>query len=604
MNPKPTLPFARWLALAGFVLLIFGSKLWFISSAGSDLPTWDQWDGESLRLFQPWLEGRLGAGDLFHAHNEHRIVTAKLYVLGLFVANNGQWSAFVETTANALLHTFCAVILLLLARRWLQGGWLATFGALLVLLFSLPFSWENTLFGFQVPFYLLLLFSLGQIALTLASDRFGWRWWLGQVCALLTVITLASGFLASLAVLAVLGHRVVRERRLTVQQAVTAALALACSAAGLLLKTDVPDHATLKVHGSAQFLAKFAELLTWPTTDLLPWSLLVGVPALLFLVGCLRRKTTSPHDAVLLGLFAWIILQCAATAYARGGGPILSARYFDLLSVNVALGFVFLVRCCDGRPRRLLTAAWMLAMAAGLLFECRRQWQDFIGPGIPRHLQQEANVRAYLLTHDDNHLLNKPWDEIPYPDGQALLDRLASPAIQAAMPPIVRCAVAITTPEDHLPSAVPADLSVPLAPLALSTWRAPAGKLSWRSPIQSPATLPVLRFRIAGDLGTPGHALHLVVKSAAGSIEVIPDSPPADGWIIVTVFRPAGPWWIEAEDADPAGWFAFTEPVEVGRLSWFVEKLLKLHFAVLLAGLVLLSAAAVTWRFAPDENIA
>lgn len=184
MTRHPLRFLSRWLLLAGFALLIFGGKLWFISAAGSDLPTWDQWDSESEITLRPWLEGRLDASLIFLPHNEHRVITAKLYVLGLFAANR-QWSMFVETTANAAVHTLSALLLLLLARRWLTGPWLIPFGGLLVLLFTLPFSYENTLFGFQVPFYLLLLFSLGQIVLTLSHDRFGWRWWGGLLCGVL-----------------------------------------------------------------------------------------------------------------------------------------------------------------------------------------------------------------------------------------------------------------------------------------------------------------------------------------------------------------------------------------------------------------------------------
>jgi hypothetical protein len=188
MRRLSTKRFSSWLVLAGFALLIFGGKLWLISAAGSDLPTWDQWDAESETLFRPWLEGHLSVRDLFHPHNEHRLVTTKLYALGLLMAN-GQWDAFVETTANAAVHTVFAVLLLLLARRWLKGIWLAGFGALLVLLLTLPFSWENTLFGFQIQFYFLELFSLGYIWLAFESDRFGWRWGVGQACAVLAAFT-------------------------------------------------------------------------------------------------------------------------------------------------------------------------------------------------------------------------------------------------------------------------------------------------------------------------------------------------------------------------------------------------------------------------------
>ena len=241
-------PLRRLLLLAGFGLLIFGAKLWFIRVAGSDLPSWDQWDAEGEVTLRPFVEGWLGQKEILHPHNEHRLITTKLYVLGLFAAN-GQWDGLLETTVNAALHTGCALLLLLAVSQGLPRPWPVWVGALLVLLFSLPYSWENTLFGFQVQFYFLLLFSLGHLWLTLESDRFSVRWALGQLCGLLAVASLASGFLSAIAILAVLGHRLVRERRWSAQQWTTASLAVAFSLLGWVMKNDVPGHAELRVHG-------------------------------------------------------------------------------------------------------------------------------------------------------------------------------------------------------------------------------------------------------------------------------------------------------------------------------------------------------------------
>jgi len=137
--------------------------------------------------------------------------------------------------------------------------------------------------------------------------------------------------------------------------------------------------------------------------------------------------------------------------------------------------------------------------------------------------------------------------------------------------------------------------------VAVSTWTpavaAPA--LEWRSARQAASSLPVLRFRIAGDLGRPGHALSLVVKSAAGEIAVEPDAAPGVRWKTVNVVRPPGEWWLEVRDADPDGWFAFSGPFEVGRWSWLAQKLTHLSFAVILAGLALVATGTLFARQSP-----
>lgn len=592
MKTEAIHPVSRWLLLAGFCLLILGAKFWFIDYAGSDLPTWDQWDAEGAGLLQPWLEGRMSAPVIFTPHNEHRLVTTNLYSLGLFTVN-GQWDGFLETTVNTLIHTASALLLLLLARRWFSRTWVVGFAALLALLFTLPFSWENTLFGFQVQFYFLLLFSIGHLWLSLENDCFTLRWSLGQLCGVLAVVSMASGFLSAVAVLAVLGHRVLREHRWTLQQITTASLAIIFSIIGWLMKYEVPGHAPLHAHGPGEFAEAFLQLLAWPGSALFPWSLLLFAPAAVFFIRRLRSRTTSPDDALLLGLLGWILLQCLATAYARGGsGVVLSPRYLDLLAVNVALGLVFLLREFSGRTRSVLVALWLCAVSAGLVQQSCMMWHYYVAPNISRQQRQEGHVRDFLRTGDSSHLLNKPWGDVPYPDGLTLVQRLTPPAIQAVMPPSVRRSVPVS---NGAPTTVPPNVPAAIRPIALSTWSMPPGPtpFHWRSAPQSAATLPVLRFRIAGDLGDPDRHGRLVVKSAAGEVPVMPESAPGAYWKNVSVFRPAGEWWLEATAPDAGFWFALTEPVEVGRWTWIAEKLLKHHLAVLLLGMTFVAAGAL-----------
>ncbi|HVU23535.1 MAG TPA: hypothetical protein VHE13_05365 [Opitutus sp.] len=584
----------RWLLLAGFVLLIFGAKLWLIDYAGTEVPVMDQWDAEGKMTFRPWVDGQLGLAELFHPHNEHRVVVGKLYALGLLAAN-GEWDAQLETVANAVVHTFCALVLLLLARRWLRGGALTVFAALLVLLFSLPFSWENTLGGFQVAFYFLLLFSIGHIVLSLESDGFGARWVVGQLCGLLAIGSLASGFFSAAMILGVLGVRLLQTRRWTTQQIVTAAIAFALCIAGWSMRHHVPGHDRLMAQNAGQFFGSLLALLAWPGSGFMPWALVLWTPAAVWLVRVARRRPLSASDAVLLGLLGWVVLQCAATAYSRGGGIALSSRYLDLAALNVALGFIFIARELSGRWRIATGAIWLLGTLGGLTQQTELHWRGGIVPLVRHRESQEATVRAYLATGNHDILLNKRWPDIVYPDPNYLFHVLAEPEIRGIMPPVVRPPVPLSStaaPGRQLPP----DLPAPGYPVAVSTWAAPNGsRFVWRSEPADAAAPPVLRFLVAGDLGAPGTKLRLVVKSDTGESLVIPEVAPGHRWKSVNVFRPSGAWWIEAEDADPHAWFAATEPVAVGRWSWLVGKLLKHRLVFLFVGAGAVIAGALWW---------
>ena len=550
---------STWLVWAGFALLIFGGKLWLIRVAGSDLPFWDQWDAEGESVYRPWIEGRLTIGDIIQPHNEHRLVTTKLYALGLFAAN-GQWDEYVATTTNAAIDALFALALLLLARRLLRAFWLGAFGTLLVLLFTLPFSWQNTLMGFQVQFYFLLIFSLGHIWFTLDSDRFAAGWAFGQVCGVLALSSLASGFFSSVAVAAVLGHRFLRERRFAPQQFVTLGICIAMCILGWAGTHHVPRHELLLTQGVAGLLGNLLRLMAWPGVAWFPWTLALWFPALVFTYRRTRGIETPRTDAILLGLFLWTLLQCAAIAFGRGASdPWQVSRYFDILALNVALGFLFLAKEFTGFRRAAVATVWCAAMAMGLVQQSTDQWLRVVSL-IAHHEQQEQNVRAYLSTGDEAHLRNKRQLDIPFYTADLLLDRFRSPAIRNIMPPSVRPPVPICSGAPDAPRTMPSSMAQISTSVAVSTWSlsASAGGFHWRSATQADSSLPVLRFRVAGDLGKAGQRIHLVVRSTTSMVAVEPKTVPGESWETVNIFRPRGEWWVEATDEDDNTWFAFT----------------------------------------------
>ncbi len=587
--------------VSAFALLIFASKLALIHTAGTDVPQMDQWDAEAHHTLVPWLENRLTAADLLYPHNEHRLVTTKLWSLA-FVAANGQWSGFVTLVANAVVHTAFAVCFLLLSRRWLQGPLLLAFAFLLLLLHALPFAWENTLGAFQIQFYFLLLFSFGHLVFTLGSPGFSIRWFIGQLSAVLALFSLASGVASSVALLCALAVEFLRTRRLTAQQLSSAALAIAFIVLGWSLRTVVPGHAPLHAQSAAEFLLATLQLFTWPAPLWLP---LILVPTALFVIRLLR-DCHQPIDLLLVALLAWTALQLAALAYARGTQSVTSSRYLDLLVVHVALAFIFLTQIPRLRFRRAVLTTWFAVTALALAHLARDQWHGIILPRRTQFASQEENLRRYLSTNDPQHLAGKTFPDLPYPDSNVLLQRLSSPALRALLPPSIRPPIdlspSITSAHGGAvppPRNVPASLLPSPFPIAFSTHSSP-NAVHWRSDPQPDSTLPILRLRIAGDLGKPDAQLLLSAHTRSTALELHPDSPPGERWKNITVFRPRGVWWLEASDDDLSAWFAISHPVELGRLTWLAEKILKHHLAFALAGfafLVIGSALHFRLRF-------
>ena len=163
-------------------------------------------------VYFPYFEGKLSLADLFAAHNEHRIFFTRIYGLGLLLLN-GQWDGQLQMVINAIIHCATLAGLGWLMSRWLEKRYWILLWLPLILALALPLGWENSLAGFQSQFYFLLVFSLLTLWLLGLHKPNSARWWCGAVAAVMSLFTLASGFLAAAAVFALVLFRVCKSDR-------------------------------------------------------------------------------------------------------------------------------------------------------------------------------------------------------------------------------------------------------------------------------------------------------------------------------------------------------------------------------------------------------
>ena len=177
---------------------------------GTALPYWDQWDEAGL-WFKPWLEGHLAWGTWFAPHNEHRIFFTRL--LDWFVLRlNRQWDPRLQMTINAFIHAGYACGLA--CSLWVFNGRKheGRICFLLLPFFALPFAAENTIHGFQSQMYFLSIFSvIAMVGLGFGSPGRGW-WLGGLAAAVMSLFTMGSGLLASLAVMGLVCLRMLKQR--------------------------------------------------------------------------------------------------------------------------------------------------------------------------------------------------------------------------------------------------------------------------------------------------------------------------------------------------------------------------------------------------------
>ena len=449
------------LALLGFVCVIVGARWWLIGHYGNPVPYWDQWDGEAATLYAPFASGTLTWAGLIEPHNEHRILTTRLYALGLYVAN-GQWNPLLQMAANALVLAAVLVAITGWLGRALQAGSRVALCIFCAAFFSVPFSWENTLAGFQTQFYFNLLFSFTALWLLLTRRAVSLGWWAGAAAAVLAYFSLASGVFALAAAIPVLVLQGLAGRaarggsdggvgstgagdlfRPPADRFLAALLLAVLFAAGYAFTPEIAQNAAIKAHSAADLVHALKSVLSWPHRGRWLPVVLLNLPALLFVVMLWRRRKAGIDAGswFLLGVLIWVAGQALALAFGRAA-IVRSPRYLDLFAMGTVANFTCLLWCLQRAPRltrlarRVVVALWLAYLAVGMARQAGEIHQELDAKRRTSEVQL-ANVQGYLVSGDPAYLYGKAMLDIPYPRADRLQQLLDDRQVRRILPAAV-----------------------------------------------------------------------------------------------------------------------------------------------------------------------
>jgi hypothetical protein len=576
-QPGSHFAWAASLFLAGL-----GAKYGLILAKGFSFPYHDQWQAEAAELFIPYLSGKFTLAMLVEPHNEHWIIFTRLLDLVLLQLN-GQWDSLLEMACNAVIHCagvagFAWAMASLLGKR----SWLVLW-PVLALVLTLPFAWENTLWGFQSQFYFLFLFSWLTIWLLALSPAGSWKWWLGAATALAADFTMAPGVLASVTVVVITALAAWKERNWR-QRVPTWIVCGVTIGVGLVLKLSLEADFTDNAHNLRDLLTALGKSLAWPWVSV-PWYALVNLLPLALLgwvvfhsrePACrteVERRRVKPGEWMIFGMAIWAGLQGLAAAYARGnGGPDPSSRYLDSLSfvgISGALaGWVLLNQRRPG-PRMFpalaaLLAGWAITGLVGLGVLTHRARTEAIPDNVAEHAAQLKASRAWVATGDARVFLAQPPDMRLQPIAAKLM---ADPHIRAVLPACVREPLAVTEATNignvFLRSA---------NGKANVTWLSTGGQGTFESKAIAKSSLPYLEIPVRGDLGSEWAPLQLVDLKSGAVTYVVPSPLRGDEWKNVDVKAPSGEFKLVANKGIAGEGYAFQEPRELGRWSFWTMK--------------------------------
>jgi len=582
-------PCPRLFFVAALFLAIWGAKLIVIDRFGSDLPYWDQWIREGEMTYAPWFDRGELWQNLFTPHVEHRIVPTLVLNFGLLLIG-GQWDARVQCVANAALHAAIAATLFGWALYRLRPYWAAATGITLAVVTALPLSPDNIIRGFQSVYFFTIAFSFLAMGGLLRPRAFSLAWWGGLLAGLIALVSLGSGFLCAVPILAIGGLRWVFRLGPRRDAIATLLAALLLLALGWYGRVMAPSHAPLQAHSLEEFLLFYLRCLAWPRPE---WPWLAGLfwaPWLVLLVQRWRTRQTPDLAAdFILATGCWVHLQAAAGAYARGtGGLPPTNRYGDLFTIGLALSCCAFGLLAARRPRRWLIPAnvlWLLVLTASAVWAVKAvQWPLLKAHRI-QSLTYERNVGAFMLTGDyETFAVN----EQPFPITELLGKILRRPSIRRVLPASVRVPVAVPGFDDTLPAGAP--------PLPYRHLRLVHGADEWRSTplVSSPGWW---KFETLGVLAAPGATFELV---ALADRRVLGAAAPlvADGksWRTVYLPAPGEPATLVVRTGTGTDWFAFTQPVKVTSLGYRTEQFTRQGYTVIGLGILVLVLGLVLAR--------
>ena len=593
-----------WLVWLAFFLIVAGVRLWLVANFGSAIPLQDQWDDEAARILKPYAEGTLGAAQLFASHNEHRPVIARLLALVLFILN-GQWDARLQMVANTFVAASVAVIIAAIAVRLIGAARrnvvLVAVGALA----CLPYSWENTTWGFQSSFYFLALFSVVAIWGLVAHPPFSRAWIVGALAAVLACVSMGSGFLCAAAVLAIVLPRALIHREAARLWVPTTACGLGVIILGFALRTHVPAHDVFRAASIGEWLASFTRSLAWPFARQPALSAIIYAPSVALALFCfVRTKRAVPrvnavHAQTILALTAWVVLQAAAIAYARGGGvtgSYVASRYMGILAVGALANLLalFVVTALPTLSERWTTVAriagagWIALVFVGAVA------LGYRGAGEMQHRaaqtrEAERTLRSYVATAGGGDLGSEAVRTVyPWPDRFGLLLRDAT--IRSFLPAVIRAPLRLDADGTTGPFTRSGDVWNSHTPGARSS-------AEMRSRIVQPS-LPYLRLEMRGALGK-GISLKLRDENT-GKMQAIEFRRGRDWRIGFAAV--SGPVRVIARDENAERALEFTEPREAGRFSVYAEILLAESLYIVIAGLTIVVALSVYDRVGPQPT--
>lgn len=555
---------------------VLSARWIFVDKYSVDFPFHDQWCAEGLEVYLPLHEDSFEIGNWFKATNQHRIAVHRFWNTALF-ALNGQWDNKLQATVNALIPSLSA----LLVFSWMLnvGGLRMVLPGIIAvcLLFSLPYTWENMLWGIQSIVHFLVLLSLVAMTLLSGSSFASIRWCTGIFFLIVVLFTMGSGWVVSFSIGFVVIFKICLRKKSIRRLMPTVLSCFAIVAIGLLLREGTPAYVGMSTR---YFILSLLYYLSWPLPGhltafvlWLPWFTLVALVLL-------RRIPMNRYVQFTLMLGLWSGIQAFGLVLLNmlrlNAWHVLAraSKYTELLmfhTVASMLALLIVMRWLRYNKNaqnklHLIAAAWMGLVLSCLLVTSFDSWK-FAGRSLLAEFVEMDSEIEMVLKDSEEKIDTESFD--------GLLESLRNQYLKSLLPLSVRPSLIFEASEVLGFSSAGYDPRFDKPP-----WRGEEVYGSYRaidadadakfiSNLLHPGSLPLLVFPMTGVMAGKNDRMSLYLREESTGIRtpVLLNDVVWRGWSFAWAERPESPYRIIAEDTNPLTWIAFQAPREAGELT-------------------------------------
>lgn len=434
----------RWLLLAacGAGLLTFGCRLWIAEGHVSWSPYADQWTAEITGMIGPLVHGTLGWRELFAGNNEHRVVLTRALSLAVVLAN-GAWDNRALVVANYALESLtvawvCAVAWSVLG--WARGSYVC---AAALLPMFLVCDWEALVSSNQAQFVFMATGSVVALSLAQGYSLRTLGSWGALAVALLTLGSMASGFLTAAALAATGALVAFAEGRRLRSVAGFGAACAGIAALGWLTRVRFTALHFLYARDPADWLRAFLSYAAWPLAPGVLGFLALWLPWFVLLYRTLRHRRVQPLAPFALGLGLWDLLQSCALAWTRSGfSGLVSSRYTEFLAWGTVANAVAMVLIFSGAHRGggrraaslAAMAVWLALVGGSEAWRSAAVYRPYFDSFRAETLEHERTLGTFMRTGDASVVESLSFPRIPMYSGELIVSILRDPQVVALLP--------------------------------------------------------------------------------------------------------------------------------------------------------------------------